>query len=80
MRQKSQLIEDTIDSQKWERTFSGRLTKARYKLIKRYCSKHTKNYQCGHVHDCCGCMYSQHMTFTYKQNQVSIIVTRYYNY
>lgn len=64
----------------YERSFSGKLTKQRYKLIDRICRKNTINADCDCEHDCCGHLVNQRMTFEYKQNQVVISLVRVFNY
>lgn len=74
--------EDCFDTRYYERVFSGRLTKARYKSLARACRVYSRRpkYRCGCEHDCCGCLCSQYMTFTYSRNQVVINFTQGFNY
>lgn len=69
-----------IDHCFYERTFVGRLTKQRYKIISRFCRKHTQSFECGHSYDCCGCVSSQRLTITYKANKTIIEMKRIFNY
>ena len=66
----------------YERVFTGRMTKARWKIIDRFCRLHSfrPRYRCGHDWDCCGCFCGQSMSFEYKHNQVSITFTQSFNY
>lgn len=85
------LIDGDFDYKVSERTFSGKMTKTRYKIIDRYVRKLNNThiygtsrngyaYRCGCKHDCCGCLSSQNMQFTYKHNQVTLIFTQSFNY
>lgn len=69
-----------FDYQIFERHFSGRLTKSRYKALDSYCRRNTRHWRCHHEHDCCGCLCSQRISFSYKHNQVIISLSQGYNY
>lgn len=71
-----------IDREVFTREFSGRLTRARYKLIDRFCRAASRRfkYRCGHDYDCCGCVFAVSMSFQYKQNLVVIHLTYHRNY
>jgi hypothetical protein len=69
-----------FDHKVYQRYFSGRITKGRWKIINHYCRLNTFDNNCGCEHDCCGHLYRQTMTFSYTFNQVVITVTRHYNY
>lgn len=62
------------------REFSGRMTKARWKLIDRYCRTMTWITRCHHDWDCCGCNFAQSVGFTYEFNLVRITVYNEFNY
>jgi hypothetical protein len=62
------------------RSFSGRLTKGRYKAIASYCRKNSFRSRCSHEYDCCGCMYAQNLSFEYKHNQVTVTLIQHHNY
>jgi hypothetical protein len=62
------------------RKFSGRMTKARYKILSRYCRKMIYRQRCGHDYDCCGCVFAEYYEFDYKQNQVIIYHSIHRNY
>lgn len=64
----------------YERYFSGRMTKARYKALDGYCRRNTFRMHCHHDHDCCGCMTSQRVTFSYSRNCVVVSLSQHYNY
>jgi hypothetical protein len=66
----------------YERTFSGRLTKKRYKAISRWCriASMRPYYRCGHDYDCCGCMCGQYAEFDYNRNQVTVTLVQSFNY
>ena len=74
------LLDGDIDQDTLVRRFSGRLTKARYKAINRYCRRHTWRQNCSHEWDCCGCTFAEYLHFEYKQNQVSVFMTIHRNY
>jgi hypothetical protein len=73
--------ETDMDRREYTRQFTGRMTKERYSIIDRYCRKasYTTGY-CGHEWDCCGCLCSQSLSFTYKQNQTIITLVQTFNY
>lgn len=70
------------DTLTYIRTFSGRITKYRYKLIHRWIREHTLGHipHCGHEYDCCGCLCRQYVNFTYKYNLVTITMIQGFNY
>ena len=85
------LPDSDYDYQKYERNFSGRMTKARWKKLTRFArifsnthiygtSPNGYAYRCGHEHDCCGCLCGQSMNVDYKHNQVKIFLSLSYNY
>lgn len=69
-----------MDYREYERVFSGRMTKLRYKTLDRFCRTNTYSERCHHEHDCCGCMCGQKLSFTYYRNQVKIRLTQSFNY
>lgn len=70
-----------MDYMIYQREFSGRLTPARYKQLDRYCRRNSfRPGRCGHQWDCCGCLVSQFMSFTYNHNQVVVTLVRIFNY
>jgi len=65
----------------YECSFSGRMTKGRYKAIMRYIRSRTiRSSNCHHEHDCCGCLCYRTFSFQYKYNQVVITCTESFNY
>lgn len=64
------------------RRFTGRMTKGRWKAIRRWCRTHSwrREGHCHHDYDCCGCLFATHVWFTYKHNQVSVFITQHRNY
>jgi len=75
------LVSWELDYSIFERSFSGRMTERRKKIIENYCNLHSHNVEdCGCSHDCCGCFLGENMIFTYRQNQVVITHCMYYNY
>jgi DNA modification methylase len=68
------------DNKNYERSFSGRLTPKRYKLLERFCRKNTYSSRCYHKWDCCGCLCRQDMSIIYKHNRVTITLVQSFNY
>lgn len=69
------------DTAECTRSFSGRMTKARWKRLDRICrANRLSRMNCGHDWDCCGCLCGQYMSFTYKHNQVVITIYQSFNY
>lgn len=68
------------DYRVYQRSFSGRMTKKRWKKIDAYCRRNSFSSRCGCEHDCCGHLCRQHFSFTYSLNQLVINVTRSFNY
>jgi hypothetical protein len=71
--------ESEMDYRVYERSFSGRLTRARYKLLDRFCRMKTFHQNCGHEYDCCGCLSHQRLTFSYKHNLLTITLFQTFN-
>lgn len=69
-----------MDRRIYIREFSGRMTPERLQRLIDFCEEHTWVRTCGHEHDCCGCKFEQRMNVSYKQNQVIITLTEYFNY
>lgn len=70
---------DYPDTEVYQRKFSGRLTKKRYKILDIYTRKNSWRQRCHHEHDCCGCIFKQSMYFQYAQNQVTITMQLHRN-
>jgi len=70
------------DYRQYQRVFTGRMTKRRWKIIDRFCRLNTfrPHYRCGHDWDCCGCFCGQSMDFEYSRNQVVISFSKSFNY
>lgn len=80
------------DERVCERILTGRLTKARYKIIERYARKHRRSqsdiygegFRCGHEHDCCGCLVGEWMSTKYtrhwKGTKVVLRFSQSFNY
>lgn len=69
-----------IEYRTYTREFSGRMTKGRWKILDRYCRKHSWSTHCGHEWDCCGCLCGQYASFAYSANQVTVSITQSFNY
>lgn len=80
MRRKFQIIEAESDYEVAVYSFSGRMTKLRWKILDRYCRNHSRSMWCGCQHDCCGCISSTNMHLQYKHNLVTLTYTLNYNY
>lgn len=75
------LYRGDYDSKEYIRTFSGKITKGRYKALESYCRRYSFcTSACGHDYDCCGCMCGQSLELSYKHNRVTIIVSQSFNY
>jgi len=78
---KFKLVNKETDFSTYQRSFSGRITKGRFKALNRTCKKYSfQEPYCGHQHDCCGCLTSQSMTMTHRKNLTTITLTRHFNY
>lgn len=64
------------------RLIHGRLTKARYKAIKRWARKQDFSDHCGCEHDCCGHHFRTYakVRFYPHRNITTIRITHLYNY
>jgi len=74
------VVDSDMDYKTYQRTFSGRLTKLRYKIIQRWVRVKSYRTYCGHEWDCCGCLHSQNAHFKYERNQVTVTLTQSFNY
>lgn len=70
------------DAETYQRVFSGRLTKGRYKALQRYCKSRTRSGfgYCGHDWDCCGCVCRTEMELAYKHNLVTLTYIEHRNF
>lgn len=73
-------INGDYDFSVYQRTFSGRITKDRYKKLQRFARKNTFSNNCGCEYDCCGHLCSKGMSINYSKNQVIITLSESYNY
>lgn len=71
-----------MDREHYTRSFSGKMTKERYKKLSSFCRFHSRpfRYRCGHEWDCCGCIFAVDMYFTYKYNCVTVHLIHHRNY
>ena len=70
-----------MDTRSFQRTFSGRITRKRWEILRRFARNFSAPIKrCHHEHDCCGCLHSQSMTVDYKYNQVVLTATQSFNY
>lgn len=78
---KFKTIEGDMDYNVSQYSFSGKMTKLRWKLLDRYVRKNSfSGSNCGHEWDCCGCLCSRTISLTYSANQVTITQTENFNY
>ena len=80
MNAKFKIIKSDIDYQTFQYSFSGKLTKWRWKLLDQYARSRTNRVRCHCEHDCCGCLSSTYMEFEYSKNLVTLTYTFNYNY
>lgn len=69
-----------IDYRVYSRVFAGRMTKGRWKILDSYCRKYSYTSHCHHEYDCCGCLHSQSLTFSYTRYQVVVTLIHHFNY
>lgn len=82
--------EDFPDSRTIQRVLIGRMTRRRYRRIRRIMRKlinrhpYGKGYRCGHDHDCCGCTLGTYagLEFRHYMGGFKIIIsqTESFNY
>jgi hypothetical protein len=65
---------------KFERVFSGRMTKRRWQIISSFCRKHSYRPRVYSDYDCTGALCGHYMEFTYTRNQVSVQLAMSYDY
>jgi hypothetical protein len=88
-----QLLRDDIDSVVYTRFLSGRITKKRFEIIKRFVKTYNHAmsapygvspngyaYRCGHDWDCCGCLTSTSITMSAAKNEILLVLQSNYNY
>lgn len=76
----NELPESQYDYKKFERCFSGRITKKRWQLINSFCRRQSYRIHICSDYDCTGKLCGQYMNFSYKHNQVVITLTMSYDY
>ncbi len=74
------LVDGTDETSVYERKFSGRLTRKRYKLLDSLTRKRSYRENCGHEWDCCGCVFAVCYSFVYRNNQVIVRMVQFRNY
>lgn len=74
------LVDSDLEFRLYERTFTGRMTKLRWKILSSWCRRKSWSQHCGHDWDCCGCLHAQSCGFTYKHNQVTIRIQHSFSY
>lgn len=75
-----ELPDSTHDYRRFERSFSGRMTKQRWKIISRFCRRQTYTIPVYSDYDCTGQCCGQSMQFEYKLNQVVVRLNMSYDY
>ena len=73
-------VSGDYDYKIYSRSFSGKMTKKRYKQLYHFCRLNSYSQHCHHEWDCCGCLHNQTLSFTYKHNQAIITLTQSFNY
>lgn len=76
----SELPDSEYDYKKFERSFSGRMTKKRWQLINSFCRRMTYRVRVCSDYDCTGRFCGQSMEFEYKHNQVVVRLNMSYDY
>jgi len=75
------MIDRDYDYSVSEKIITGRITKARYKIISAYARKNTWHNSCGCEYDCCGHLSSvSTRIISANSNQVTLRVSENYNY
>lgn len=75
-----ELPDSDYDYRRFNRVFSGRMTKGRWKIISRFCRMHSCRIPVYSDYDCTGQLCGKDMEFTYKHNQVDIRLNMSYDY
>jgi hypothetical protein len=87
------LLRDDLDSLVLTRFLSGRITKKRFEIIKRYVKTYNHAmsapygispngyaYTCGCEYDCCGCLISTSVTMSAAKNEILLVLQSNFNY
>jgi hypothetical protein len=77
---KFKLVDGNESSIVYERKFSGKMTKKRYKFLDSWTRRKSYREHCGCEWDCCGCLFAVSYNFRYKFNQVTITMVESRNY
>lgn len=73
-------VDGDESSSVYERKFSGRLTKKRYKFLDSLTRRISYRENCGCEHDCCGCLFAVYYSFAYINNEVIVKMVQCRNY
>lgn len=65
---------------KYERCFSGRMTKKRWQIISSFCRRNSYRNHIASDYDCTGQLCGHYMEFEYKLNQVVVRLDMSYDY
>lgn len=76
----TELNDSEYDYRKFERCFSGRMTKKRWQLINSYCRRNSYRNRIASDYDCTGQLCGHYMEFSYSHNQVVIKLNMSYDY
>lgn len=73
--------ESAMDSIVTQRTFTGRLTRFRYKILDRFVRmNNNKTYRCHHDFDCCGCVCGRDAELIIGQHTTTVKIITQLNY
>ena len=73
-------ISGDMDYTTYQKTFEGRITKKRYKVLDRWVRSNRQKYRCSHDWDCCGCLIGVSADLIVSKNKAEILVSYSYNY
>lgn len=76
----NELRDSDYDYRKFERSFSGRMTKRRWQIINSYCRRNSYRNHIASDYDCTGQLCGHYMDFTYHHNQIVISLSKPYDY
>ena len=76
----SPLPDSEYDYEKYERSFSGRMTKKRWQIISSFCRRNSYRNHIVSDYDCTGQLCGHYMEFNYSKNQVVVKLSMSYDY
>jgi hypothetical protein len=72
--------DSNYDYRKFERCFSGRMTKRRWQILNSYCRRNSYRIHIASDYDCTGSLCGHYMELSYSCNQVVIKLAMSYDY